>query len=1036
MVAAEASVQQFRQVQRRFPLALEMADLLPATEAAGQEVRVLGHGADGREQAIFPDRAAYVIVRFDVTELAGHAAATARDGGGLEAELGQHGQGRPVADQRFLVAMPVNPDGRAVFLAAVEVVPREPIQKLFQGVGVGRDLLGQGLVRDQIRKFVPQRQRAAGLQAHDRHVLGGNGSQRLAHPLRLLAGLAHLPPGNERPSATGQAGIRFHGKAQFRQQRKRGAGDGGLEEPGPGIHEKENSGLLGSGLGASRRGSRRRFPLAQGRQGAAGMHAEAIQDGAAGLGAQQGVGCREKQGTSHFVPGSQPLGHGAHQAVEPRRSVAVEIPLQELRLDARHVDGRRAFALAGLAAEAQIQDVVHVRGPEFFLRDPVRHGVAQGVGPSARGILLLPRGHVAGAHRARIQLAAHARAVAHLDRAGQPVIGAPVELRGPGLGFVVRAEAQIFRGQGRVHDLPRIQQALRVEQAFDVPQGLVQLGREQGLVVVAAGQSVPVLTAHDPVELARQRQAVLAGQAQVFHPARGLQVQQRPHVQASGRGVGVHGGGRHVREQLAVGQDLGHVFRQMLRGHADVFDAGERLVLAALPHEQIQAGLAQFPYLFLLRGIGDDRNRTAPLALPHAVRQAVQFGLDFPFVNAVELGEQHGRRIALREEEALLPARLRPRQIHQLLVQQFGRAGFRVQYVDHGGAGVDDAVEMQYGQSRMPGRRHQAQFDARDHAQRALAADHEAAEIEMVVLAVPHRVRHQGRVQIQLFGLDAARQGGHQPVQGVSAGPAPVPGPMLQDLFRVDMHQGRQALVDFRLQRTGGRQGGHGARLDVAEMGPRGVREPDVGFLHVVHHHPVQDAVAARGIVAHAPAQGGAVGAGGVRADHQAVALELPVHAVQVHARFHDQRTGVRVKLQRPVQVAAEVHDERRAHGLPRQRAPAPAGQDGHAVFVGVLQHALHVAFGLGQHDAERHDLEHARVGAVQHAAVGVEAHVAFDAALEGRGQLLQFGGFGRVGRLGLRRVGGDCLHGTALWQGIVDGVAPKHVCSREGPNA
>ena len=65
---------------------------------------------------------------------------------------------------------------------------------------------------------------------------------------------------------------------------------------------------------------------------------------------------------------------------------------------------------------------------------------------------------------------------------------------------VLFAVAQVLGHGRRVHDLPRIHPALRIERQFHVLEGLVDLIAEEFFVQVAAGQTVSVLAAHAAAE--------------------------------------------------------------------------------------------------------------------------------------------------------------------------------------------------------------------------------------------------------------------------------------------------------------------------------------------------------------------------------------------------------------------------------------------------------------------------------------------------------------------------------------------------------
>ena len=141
-----------------------------------------------------------------------------------------------------------------------------------------------------------------------------------------------------------------------------------------------------------------------------------------------------------------------------RASLALVIMRQKFCFVRGEIHVRRAFRLAGLAGEAQVERLLDL----FVLPAAVDHLALQQfeehVRASARAVLLFERHHVAGAHRAAVQLAAGAEADA--SRGGvreRAAIVGKFEMRLRLQRFVVRAQAQIFRGQVGIHNLMRIQ---------------------------------------------------------------------------------------------------------------------------------------------------------------------------------------------------------------------------------------------------------------------------------------------------------------------------------------------------------------------------------------------------------------------------------------------------------------------------------------------------------------------------------------------------------------------------------------------------
>ena len=93
----------------------------------------------------------------------------------------------------------------------------------------------------------------------------------------------------------------------------------------------------------------------------------------------------------------------ADRAEQPASAAATPwmrlVVREELALQRRHVDAQRALALARLALQAEVEDLVQPLVAERGARVGLRERLDQRVGAPARGVLLLARGHVGRAHR-------------------------------------------------------------------------------------------------------------------------------------------------------------------------------------------------------------------------------------------------------------------------------------------------------------------------------------------------------------------------------------------------------------------------------------------------------------------------------------------------------------------------------------------------------------------------------------------------------------------------------------------------------------
>ncbi len=101
--------------------------------------------------------------------------------------------------------------------------------------------------------------------------------------------------------------------------------------------------------------------------------------------------------------------------IPDRIAMARPVVRQEFDFHFRHVDARRTFALAALAADAQIHGLAHGNAREGVGAELAGEGEPQGVGASAGQMLLVAGDSEARAHRAGVELPAMAVVVAHLD---------------------------------------------------------------------------------------------------------------------------------------------------------------------------------------------------------------------------------------------------------------------------------------------------------------------------------------------------------------------------------------------------------------------------------------------------------------------------------------------------------------------------------------------------------------------------------------------------------------------------------------------
>ena len=273
---------------------------------------------------------------------------------------------------------------------------------------------------------------------------------------------------------------------------------------------------------------------------------------------------------------------------------------ERLGLQRRHVDAERAFALAGLALQAEVEDAVQPVVTERRARVRPGERVEQGVRAAPGGVLFVTCGHVRGAHDPARLLAAqpdvHAPVggAAHAARRGEaePRRG----LRPGRLGQV----AQVIRHGGRVHDFPRVHPVPRVEEPLGLLHRPIELAAEDAAVEFAAGQPVAVLARVGPAELEHQLTHLLGDRAHELRLPGRAEVDERADVQAPDRGMAVEASAQAARvqdlpEPARVGGEPGRL-------DGGVLDEGQRPAGArAGRHEQPQACLTNLQQRGLFR---------------------------------------------------------------------------------------------------------------------------------------------------------------------------------------------------------------------------------------------------------------------------------------------------------------------------------------------------------------------------------------------------------------------------------------------------
>ena len=106
----------------------------------------------------------------------------------------------------------------------------------------------------------------------------------------------------------------------------------------------------------------------------------------------------------------------------------------------------------------------------------------------------------------------------------------------------IRADAEVLARVRVAHDLAGIEPVFRIEGVLDRLECGIDLGPEQLAVPEAAGQAVAVFAAHRPAELDHQVGDLPGDQPQRLEALPGLDVDDRPDVQATDIGVSIAGG--------------------------------------------------------------------------------------------------------------------------------------------------------------------------------------------------------------------------------------------------------------------------------------------------------------------------------------------------------------------------------------------------------------------------------------------------------------------------------------------------------------
>src|SRR5690625_4361139 len=176
-------------------------------------------------------------------------------------------------------------------------------------------------------------------------------------------------------------------------------------------------------------------------------------------------------------------------------NAALPVMVHELGLVGRHVDMHRAFALAALAGEAEIERIMHGLGAPALRHLVADQHLPEHARAATGGVFLAPCRHIAWAHQPFIMLAALADADATRGGLGDVIA------------LLVKAEARRCLPAGRragcadvldrtlgVDDLAGVQLPFRIPQRFVFDEGLNQLLSEHARQQRAPRLAITMLT--------------------------------------------------------------------------------------------------------------------------------------------------------------------------------------------------------------------------------------------------------------------------------------------------------------------------------------------------------------------------------------------------------------------------------------------------------------------------------------------------------------------------------------------------------------
>ncbi len=232
-----------------------------------------------------------------------------------------------------------------------------------------------------------------------------------------------------------------------------------------------------------------------------------------------------------------------------------------------------------------------------------------------------------------------------------------------------------------MHDLAGVEAGPGIKRRLDLLEGAQDLRAEHRPVKFRPHDAVAMLAGMRPLVLAHHPERRLGDLAHGAHILLQLEVEDRPYMQTSFRGMRIpRAVGAVAPEHLR--QPVG-IFGQMIERHRAILDEGDGFALVLHRHHDVEARLAQFPDIGGQRHVADlDHATFKGAALAEAIAE-IGHGIGKAAHVRVVLGrgvgkldQQHRRGIAAHEllQRAGID-RDRAGQIDHRPVDQFDRGG-------------------------------------------------------------------------------------------------------------------------------------------------------------------------------------------------------------------------------------------------------------------------------------------------------------------------------------------------------------------------